>query len=151
MSSRAWRTTRRRRYHFVIVSDHGQSQGLPFEDLYGHSLGDVCSELTREDVVSLEENVESWGRVESVLDDLASGDGAGQQTAARAATRMQARAAPDEGTPTAGDLVVLGSGNLGLVYVRGTGAAASRRRSTNAGLGCSPASPQPRGSVSSPC
>ncbi|MET0999877.1 MAG: phage holin family protein [Marmoricola sp.] len=107
-----------RRYHFVIVSDHGQSQGLPFEDLYGHSLGDVCSELTRQDVVSLEENVESWGRVESVFDDLADGDSIGHQTAARAATRMQARAAPDEGSPTTGDLVVLGSGNLGLVYVR---------------------------------
>ncbi len=107
-----------RRYHFVIVSDHGQSQGLPFEDLYGHSLGDVCSELTREDVISLEESVESWGRVESMFDELAGGDAIGHQTAARAATRMQERSAPDEGAASPGDLVVLGSGNLGLVYAR---------------------------------
>ena len=109
-----------RRYQFVVVSDHGQSQGLPFEERYGRSLGDVCSELTREDVVSLEQNVESWGRVESMLDDLAGGDSIGEQTAARAASRMQAHAEPDEGTPAQGDLVVLGSGNLGLVYARET-------------------------------
>jgi uncharacterized membrane protein YvlD (DUF360 family) len=107
-----------RRYHFVVLSDHGQSQGLPFEQRYGHSLGDVCRELTTQDVVSLEENVESWGRVESVLDDLAGSESIGEQTAARAASRIQARSAPDEGAATPGDLVVLGSGNLGLVYAR---------------------------------
>ena len=36
-----------RRYHFVVVSDHGQSLGAPFPDLYGQSLGDLCAELTR--------------------------------------------------------------------------------------------------------
>jgi hypothetical protein len=107
-----------RRYHFVILSDHGQSQGVPFEELNGKSLGDVCGELTKEGVVSLEENVESWGRVESVLDDLAGTGGIGEQAAARAATRVQTHSAPDEGSATPGDLVVLGSGNLGLVYSR---------------------------------
>ena len=75
-------------------------------------------DFTREDVLSLEENVESWGRVESVFDDLAGDDSIGHQTAARAATRMQARSAPDEAASTSGELVVLGSGNLGLVYAR---------------------------------
>ena len=46
-----------------------------------------------EDVVSLEENVESWGRVGSVVDDLA-GDSIGGQTAARASSRLQDRASP---------------------------------------------------------
>ncbi len=107
-----------RRYHFVILSDHGQSQGMPFEELHGQSLGDLCSELTSEDVVSLEENVESWGRVESVLDDLAGDDSLGDRTAAKAASRMQSRSEPAEGPASAGDLVVLGSGNLGLIYAR---------------------------------
>jgi uncharacterized membrane protein YvlD (DUF360 family) len=107
-----------RRYHFVIVSDHGQSLGVPFERQYGQTLGELCSELTKEDVVSLEENVESWGRVESVVDDLAGDDSIGEQTAARAASRIQAHSLPDEGLASPGDLVVLGSGNLGLVYIR---------------------------------
>ena len=102
----------------MVLSDHGQSQGVPFEERVGRSLGDVCSELVSQDVVSLEEGVESWGRVESVLDDLAGDESLGNRTAARAATRLQSRSQPHEGTPQAGDLVVLGSGNLGLVYAR---------------------------------
>ena len=35
-----------RRYHFVVLSDHGQSQGQPFEDRHGQSLGALCSDLT---------------------------------------------------------------------------------------------------------
>ena len=84
----------------------------------------VRASSPRQDVVSLEENVESWGRVGSVVDDLA-GDSIGGQTAARASTRLQDRASPDQ-DPTAGDLVVLGSGNLGLVYVPGRRAAGAR-------------------------
>jgi hypothetical protein len=107
-----------RRYHFVILSDHGQSQGAPFEERYGRSLSALCSDLTSAEVASLEANVESWGRVESVVDDLAGDASIGGQTAARAATRMQARSRPDEGPASGSDLVVLGSGNLGLVYAR---------------------------------
>ena len=114
-----------RRYHFVVLSDHGQSQGPPFEARYGRSLADLCRELTSEAVVSLEENIETWGRVESVLDDLASDTAVGGHAAARAASRVQSRTTPDEGDPTEGDLVVLGSGNLGLVYAR------ERRRLTS--------------------
>ncbi|MET0840471.1 MAG: phage holin family protein [Marmoricola sp.] len=108
-----------RRYHFVVLSDHGQSQGMPFEELTGTSLGDLCSELTSEEVVSLEENVESWGRVESVFDDLAGAKSPSSRAAAKAASRIDRRSAPDEGKADEGDLVVLGSGNLGLVYARG--------------------------------
>jgi uncharacterized membrane protein YvlD (DUF360 family) len=105
-----------RRYHFVILSDHGQSQGEPFADRFGTSLGTLCSTLTSEDVLSLEENVESWGRVESVLDDLAGDHGVGGQTAGRAAARMRSHSDAGDGTTPAEELVVLGSGNLGLVY-----------------------------------
>ena len=80
-----------RRYHFVILSDHGQSQGPPFEECYGQSLGALCSHLTSEDVVSLEENVETWGRVESVFDDLAGDVSASGHTAARAAPHACSR------------------------------------------------------------
>ena len=108
-----------RPYHFVVLSDHGQSQGAPFADKYGTSLGDLCGALTSQDVLSLEENVESWGRAESLLDDLGGDKGVRSQTATRAASRL--RSHTSGGTSGSGDddLVVLGSGNLGLVYVPG--------------------------------
>ncbi len=79
----------RRRYHFVVLSDHGQSQGAPFADRYGTSLGDLCSDLTSQDVLSLEENVETWGRAESIFEDLAGDQGVREQTASRAAARLR--------------------------------------------------------------
>ena len=58
-----------------ITSSSSRTTGSPWErrsrTCYGQSLGDRCAELTTQDVVSLEENVESWGRVGSVVDDLA--------------------------------------------------------------------------------
>jgi uncharacterized membrane protein YvlD (DUF360 family) len=107
-----------RRYHFVLLSDHGQAQGAPFADRYGSSLGDLCSALTSQEVLSLEENVEGWGRAESLLDDLAGDDGLREHTASRAAQRL--RTHTEAGTTgQQEELVVLGSGNLGLVYVPG--------------------------------
>ena len=72
----------------------------------------------QEQITSLDENVESSGRVESLVDDLA---GPGRTSAASgppAATSVQARADTRESQPTGSDVVVLGSGNLGLVYLR---------------------------------
>ena len=37
-----------RRYRLVVLSDHGQSQGTPFADRYGQTLGDLCAELMQE-------------------------------------------------------------------------------------------------------
>ena len=39
-----------RRYHIVVVSDHGQSQGQPFAAAYGIDLGTLCSQLMAEKV-----------------------------------------------------------------------------------------------------
>ncbi|WP_081683096.1 phage holin family protein [Marmoricola sp. URHB0036] len=104
-----------RRYHFVVLSDHGQSQGAPFADRYGTTLGELCSTLTSQGVLSLEENVESWGRAESLLDDLSGDKGVREQTAGKAAAKLRSHSS--QGTAnTTDDLVVLGSGNLGLVY-----------------------------------
>jgi uncharacterized membrane protein YvlD (DUF360 family) len=109
-----------RRYHFAILSDHGQSQGPPFVESHRQTLGDLCSELTSENVVSVENDVESWGRVESLLDDLAGDTGLSRRTVGAAASRARAHSsAPGSGQAAAGGagtLVVLGSGNLGLVY-----------------------------------
>ena len=105
-----------RRYHIVVVSDHGQSQGQTFLDRFGADLGDVCTRLMEEEVASLDAPVEGWGRVDSLAKDLAgtgiSGRAAGR--AAAASSRHVDKGA--EGTPSAG-VSVLGSGNLGLLYV----------------------------------
>jgi uncharacterized membrane protein YvlD (DUF360 family) len=105
-----------RRYRFVVLSDHGQSQGAPFADRYGTSLGALCSTLTSQEVLSLEENVESWGRAESLLDDLAGDHGVREQGASRAAARLRSHSSGGTGESAQDELVVLGSGNLGLVY-----------------------------------
>ena len=107
-----------RRYHFVVLSDHGQSQGAAFAETYGKGLATLCAELTDQKVAAMEGNVESWGRVESLLDDLAGQDSRTEQTAARAASRVRDRATTAGGADASEELIVLGSGNLGLVYAR---------------------------------
>jgi len=116
-----------RRYRFVVLSDHGQAQGSPFAERQATTLSDLCRELTETRVDSMEDNVESWGRAESLVDDLADEESFGGHTTAGVASRLSGRTAPvepvgggaDEGADGGGkDLVVLGSGNLGLVYAR---------------------------------
>ncbi|MET0998433.1 MAG: nucleotide pyrophosphatase, partial [Marmoricola sp.] len=109
-----------RRYHFVVLSDHGQSQGAAFEEIYGKPLSTVCEELCRTKVAAVEGHVESWGRVEPLLDDLAGDDTAREHAAARAASHVRDRAASAGGPQgsESEELIVLGSGNLGLVYAR---------------------------------
>lgn len=105
-----------RRYHFVALSDHGQSQGEPFAARYGIDLSDLCRTLTDSPTTGLEGSIEGWGRVDSVLEDLAgSGVGAVTQAASR---RVDDILMPDAARGGA-ELIVLGSGNLGLVYVPG--------------------------------
>ena len=104
-----------RRYRFVMLSDHGQSQGQPFAERWGSDLSDLCAELTRAETTGIEDSIEGWGRVDSVVEDLAGGDG-GSGVQRAASRRLERKIGPGE---KAADnaLIVLGSGNLGLVYV----------------------------------
>lgn len=104
-----------RRYHIVVLSDHGQSQGQTFRDRFDADLGEVCTQLMEEDVASLDAPVEDWGRVDSLAEDLA-GSGITGRAARRAATASSRRVSQGAETGTAA-VSVLGSGNLGLVYV----------------------------------
>ena len=106
-----------RRYHVVALSDHGQSQGEPFASRYGIELSDLCRTLTDSSTAGIEGSIEGWGRVDSVLEDL-SGSGVGAVSAGRLEAGRRhphARGGRDRTT----ELIVLGSGNLGLVYVPG--------------------------------
>ena len=123
-----------RRYRFVILSDHGQSQGAIFADRYGEDLAGLVARLANSDVAASDVSVEGWGRTQALVDELASSgsmSGRGMTSASRAMDKAS-RNQPDAVTP--GDTSarsadrnatgeetfhVFGSGNLGLVYVRG--------------------------------
>jgi uncharacterized membrane protein YvlD (DUF360 family) len=104
-----------RRYHLVVLSDHGQSQGRSFEDRYGLSLGELCTDLMAQQVTNIDGTIEGWGNAEAVVGDISGKRGVGA-LAAKADDRMRRHydeADRDEEAP-----VVLGSGNLGLLYLR---------------------------------
>jgi len=107
-----------RGYDFVVLSDHGQSLGEPFAAKYGIGLAELCRELTQSQTTGIEDSIEGWGRVESMLEDLSGDDPSAANLphamSRRVERKMQVGA---EGVTT--ELVVLGSGNLGLVYVPG--------------------------------
>jgi uncharacterized membrane protein YvlD (DUF360 family) len=104
-----------RRYHIVVLSDHGQSQGQSFQDRFGADLGEVCTKLMDEEVVSLGSPVEDWGRVESLAEDL-SGAGLSGRAASRAASVSRRQIDQSADAVTSARLTVLGSGNLGMLY-----------------------------------
>jgi hypothetical protein len=117
-----------RDYRFVVLSDHGQSQGVTFRQLTGATLEDVVRDLVGAPTgatVSSTVDAESWGPVNALLTDVLS---------AKRTTPRWARRRSDDGggtlvgpqrhesrEPHVGDgarpeLVVAGSGNLGLVW-----------------------------------
>ena len=103
-----------RRYHFVIVSDHGQSQGEVFADRYGIDLAGLCGSLMKEQVESVDQPVEGWGRAEAVADGIGT-SGVTGRLADRATDVTQRH--QDDAVSEDADISVLGSGNLGLLYV----------------------------------
>ena len=119
-----------RPYHFVILSDHGQSNGATFKQRYGLSLKDLVKQL-------LPERLKVHGELDSNQDHFADTVTKPFEESARAiregTTRTIARKATKgskEQTPQTGgdrtlppsskekmdDVIVLASGNLGLVY-----------------------------------
>ena len=119
-----------RPYEFVIVSDHGQSQGATFRQRYGETIEEwirkrIGAQVTRAATKPIEES----GRLSTVLTEASSVPGA---TAAVGRAAMKSRT--EDGAVAVGpmaeeaaadaqtsdeelpDLVVCASGNLALVY-----------------------------------
>ncbi|GIH07678.1 membrane protein [Rhizocola hellebori] len=114
-----------RPYHLVVLSDHGQSQGATFLQRYGMTLEALVRKLMSGDGTDLAgapEN-EQWGRVRALLTEVSGEQKAiGKLTKSVLAARDEPPApSPDDGT----ELVVIASGNLGMVYL-----ARERRRLT---------------------
>jgi uncharacterized membrane protein YvlD (DUF360 family) len=144
-----------RKYRFVILSDHGQSQGQIFADRYGEDLASLVARLARSDVAASDDSVEGWGRTRELVGELASPSGVAGRSMQSASQAMDKRDRNDPdavapggqaktGTrgqdggrkgkkstqaPAEGDETfhVFGSGNLGLIYVRGEKEQLTRR------------------------
>jgi hypothetical protein len=108
-----------RPYRIVVLSDHGQSQGKSFHDRYGEDLPGLVARLTAEGVASYDQAVEGWGRAESLVADVGGGSGQMSKVARRVGDRVERELDADTTAESAESVVVLGSGNLGLVYVPG--------------------------------
>ena len=101
-----------RPYEFVVLADHGQSQGATFLQRYGLTLEEVVRGALTEPHTAgdMGPAEEARAGVGSALTEVADEDSMGQ--------RLAAGATPDEAPDTEGArAVVLASGNLGLVYL----------------------------------
>ncbi|WP_172890607.1 alkaline phosphatase family protein [Actinoplanes derwentensis] len=109
-----------RGYRFVVLSDHGQSQGPTFRQLTGRTLEEVVrSHLDgpRTATITATGDVEGWGPVNALLADLLGTQGPLGFFARRRSSGAPAGmlVGPPDTAPN-GDLVVVGSGNLGLIW-----------------------------------
>lgn len=114
-----------RPYHLVVLSDHGQSQGATFLQRYGATLETVVRRLMSADGAGLATSPENeqWGRVRALLTELS---GEREVVGKLAHSTLEAHEPPPGTGPAEGaELVVVASGNLGMVYL-----ARERRRLT---------------------
>ena len=94
-----------RPYEIVVLSDHGQTQGATFRQRNGYSLGDfVERSLASGDVEDVQAGDENATAVNQAMKEAAGRPGSDPEVA---------RALK----PAEHDVVVLGSGNLGLIYL----------------------------------
>ncbi len=117
----------KRRYALVVISDHGQTQGPTFRQRWGHTLEDLVRKACAGgNVEGSVQGDESWGYLAGSLTEAAAGRGIGarvMRTATRSRTTNGIVAlGPNARRRTAGndkqpvEIVVMGSGCLGLIY-----------------------------------
>ncbi|MCV2394831.1 alkaline phosphatase family protein [Actinotalea sp. M2MS4P-6] len=109
-----------REYRFVVLSDHGQSQGATFAQLAGRSLEAVVTELTSGSVAGHTGTEEVWGPLATLLSDVLSASGArgrwARWTPGADGLERDARSEPTDGGTGPTATVVAASGNLGLIW-----------------------------------
>ena len=91
-----------RPYEIVVLSDHGQTQGATFKQRHGYGLDELVERsLSAGSVAGY-----SGGDEQEAMAKQAAGEAAGRKPEKRAKNDVSGR-----------DVVVLGSGNLGLIYL----------------------------------
>ena len=107
-----------RPYHFVVLSDHGQSQGATFRQRYGLGLEDLVRQLTTgEKTVTTAGEDEQLGRARTLLAELGNGRNPFARLSRRVLNgREHNGRSPKPPADSPAHLVVIASGNLGMVY-----------------------------------
>lgn len=122
-----------RPYKFVVLSDHGQSQGATFKQRFDETLEEVVKQAISDEheLASIDSADEAWGNLGGAVTQIAHAEGATATIVRRGVERRQdgsdvARLGPEAENDEVGrsiaeaddkpDVVVLASGNLGLVY-----------------------------------
>ena len=117
----------KRRYALVVISDHGQTQGPTFRQRWGQTLDDLVRKACAGGrVEGSVQGDESWGYLAGSLTEAVGGSGFGarvMRTATRSKTtngivELGPNARRRNGGTTAepAEIVVMGSGCLGLIY-----------------------------------
>ena len=124
-----------RKYHFVVLSDHGHSQGEVFADRYGEDLSALVQRLSHAEVLAAASNEEGSGSLNSMIagssdtgtvvgralgkaSDRLAAQTEDAELAART-EREQAERMQTGSGPASDQFLVFGSGNLGLIYLAG--------------------------------
>jgi hypothetical protein len=114
-----------REYRFVLLSDHGQSQGATFKQRYGLSLEELIRALMSGDpgVVAATSRSETFGPVNALLGELSQRPGLAGRATSAALNRPSIGGALEPGAEDPRvqaaehpDVVVCASGNLANVY-----------------------------------
>ncbi len=108
-----------RKYHLVVLSDHGQSQGAIFADRYGEDLATLVARLSDSAALAASENDEGSGALNSLVAGSSDSDTVLGRALTRTSTRLTIDTIDTEVPGTGDKFLVFGSGNLGLVWVAG--------------------------------
>jgi putative membrane protein len=124
----------KRRYQIVVLSDHGQSKGATFKQRYSITLKDLVESLLPLNIKTHHEldTLEGWGHVGALATEAAQTQGRVVSKALRRVTRrrtlngevlvgpeyqLQRQERAGKRVPAEeAELIVLASGNLGLIY-----------------------------------
>jgi len=112
-----------RPYHVVVLADHGQTQGATFKQRYGETLDAVVQRLAEAQVTAPVLSEEGWNNVNGLLTDAAADPSPLGQAVKRVTRKRTTDGEVVVGPDTQrsldddddGDVIVLASGNLGLV------------------------------------
>lgn len=104
-----------RKYHLVLVSDHGQTQGATFKQLMGYGLDELVSRLVDGDVSSEMENNEDKNTLKNATLEITKTGGLVAKSIKKAqVTNKKVNKKTEKVNDT--DIKVLASGALGLIY-----------------------------------